>query len=233
MLNIAVVDDEKIMCDIIYKLLKDFFRENQYKYNICMFNNGADFIKQHSECNFDIIFLDIEMPGESGMEVAKQLRINGDKSLLMFVTNLENYVYESFQVSPFRFIRKDHIDEINEAIKSAVEFCMCDNYLLPLKTTEGFQKYRVADIYAFTSVGHNVYMCLKNDKVRLLSSLSELELQVDSMGFVRTHSSYIVNCKHIYSIESDAVVLDDGNKIPVSRRRLQCVKENFMNYSRG
>ena len=74
MLNIAVVDDEKIMCDRIYKLLKDFFRENQYKYNICMFNNGADFIKQHSECNFDIIFLDIEMPGESGMEVAKQLK---------------------------------------------------------------------------------------------------------------------------------------------------------------
>ena len=71
-----------------------------------------------------------------------------------------------------------------------------------------------------------------NDCLECYGSLSYMEHELNDYDFVRTHKSYLVNCKYIYSIERNQIMLDDKTAIPVSRYKLETVKERFRSFLR-
>ena len=112
MLNIAICDDDIQTTGRMDMLLQEIAKRNFMDVEIEVFWNGeslADAVAQGTY--FDMIYLDIEMDKEDGISAAKRIRTYDKNALIIYVTSHENHMQESFEVRPFRFIRKNHFLE--------------------------------------------------------------------------------------------------------------------------
>ncbi len=230
-MRIAVCDDEKLMLDKITSKLTELYEKESESVTIQTFTDGNIMEANHRINPFDIIFLDIDMPAISGLDTAEIIRKYDRNVLLVFISNHEELVYKSFVVQPYRFIRKNHLDDLEETAKASVKTIMKGKYKVTLEGINGKFSIKLSEIIAFTSIGHVVYLCTSKAKIRIMSTLKRLDNQFKDLGFVRAHNSYLVNCRKIISIEKDSVTMDDGSQIPVSRRQMQNVKDKFLECS--
>lgn len=185
---------------------------------------------------YDIIFLDVDMPYLTGEEIAAYIREREIGTLLIFVTNHDSFVFSSFRYRPFGFIRKKHIDsellivikDIKNFFESKSEFFTCLSH-----GNEIYAKY--SDIIFFESYSHEIIAHTISGNFTFSEPLSKLEKRLSSKGFIRTHSSYLVNSSYIFSVERERVVLNTNNTkqiVPLSRKRVNEVKHKMMTFLR-
>ena len=204
-------------------------------YEIKKYVSGNDLMKDIDEViNMQILFLDIDMPGVSGMDIAHQLENMSHSLNVIFVTNREDLVFEAIHYSPFRFIRKKYLKrELVEAltnvtslIKDQLLFCEVD-----LKADQ--VQIQVKDVMYLESKGHYVKIHRSNNEVETVRArISDFANRLERLGFVRTHIGYLVNLRKIYAITSQGVRLDNQEVIPVSRKQIEHVKNAHANYVR-
>ena len=118
MLNIAICDDEKLFLQFLQKSLNEIFRELSIVASIHCFSNSSDMLTHHN--NFDIVFLDIDMPQLSGFDSAEKLRAKSLDTYIIFVSSKHELVYKSFEYTPFYFICKTSPQNVYNEIKHAV-----------------------------------------------------------------------------------------------------------------
>ena len=105
MLRIAVVDDEVDFIAMYNRMITDIFSEHHVLIELKTFSSGNDFIKSLSKTEYDLVFMDIDMPELSGIDIASQLRKNNQNSDLIFVSAHPHFVFEAIRYTPYRFIR--------------------------------------------------------------------------------------------------------------------------------
>lgn len=229
-MKIAICDDEKPILKKIGVTLQSLYQAKTDDVFIYEFTKGIDLVNSHKSSKFDIIYLDIDMPELNGLDTAGLIRDSDDDVLLIFITNIEKYVYESFKVMPFRFVRKNHFEDLEEAVNSSAKRILQGNQKIKFETENGPLDINIGNIQAFTSIGHNIYLCTNKKNIRVFSTLQKLEKELDKYGFVRTHKSFLVNCKHMDYLKDNSVVMNNKTEIPISRRQLKNVQEKFLRY---
>lgn len=125
-MEIAICDDDELFNEIMSEKLSTVLNKNQIKYNITPFFNGSELITALNDPlnRFDVVFLDVDMPGVNGENVAQYINSSKTSIPVIFVTNHDDFVFSSFKYRPFGFLRKSHVDsELEEAVISL------DNYL--------------------------------------------------------------------------------------------------------
>ena len=106
---VAICDDEKTFRDELKSFLVKYKLQNHLCIDICQFSNGEDLL--NSTEIFDMVFLDYQMPGLDGMNVARSLRSKNIVCNIVFVTNYPQFVLESFEVQPYRFFVKPLLED--------------------------------------------------------------------------------------------------------------------------
>lgn len=234
MINIGICDDDKYFLDYIEDKIIEILKYNNIHANTYKFVDGIELIKAYDNKDkpFDIIFLDIDMPKKDGIEIAKFLRQKDNEFLLIFITSMNDEVYKVFKYNTFRFIRKTHLDmELEEALNSALIKFEDEKHLF--KTTEGDIALYVSDILYFEFIDRVVQIkTFKGSYKTTIRRFKDIEEKFSSKGFVLIHRSCLVNEKYIKSIGRLEITLDNGEKLPVSRYRLNDVKKNFINTAR-
>ncbi|MGN1443787.1 MAG: LytR/AlgR family response regulator transcription factor, partial [Acutalibacteraceae bacterium] len=114
-MKIAVCEDERKIAEDLAEHISDFMKLTYFDFNIDIFLTGEDFRK--SPEIYDLLFLDCRLPDANGLTIAKELRDRDIDTAIIFVTAFEEYVYDSFEVRPFRYLLKP-IDE--NAIRKAM-----------------------------------------------------------------------------------------------------------------
>ena len=99
-MTIGICDDEKAICEQIEKLIK----KEEPNCDTEQFTSGRELLKKKKD--FDVIFLDIQMDGINGIEVARTLKDQKEKAILIFITGTKEYVFEAFDVSAFHYLLK-------------------------------------------------------------------------------------------------------------------------------
>ncbi|MCM1167521.1 MAG: LytTR family DNA-binding domain-containing protein [Lachnospiraceae bacterium] len=237
MIRAAVCDDEQMILDYLYKHISKEFGRQGTDTHIDKFTSGNDFLVAHKTKPFDVVFLDIDMPEISGFDVAE--RINGiSEALIIFVTSHDELVFSSLKFRPFRFIRKTFIDdelaEVLEAVNKVISKRIAGKkFKLQTKSHEVY--IDVEQIVYIEIYGHWLHVCTNDsdEAIECYGSLSDYEEQLEPFDFVRTHKSYLVNCRFIRSVEKDQIILDDKTSIPLSRRRINDVNDKFTKYLRS
>ena len=231
MLNFAICDDEPYMAQEIANRLFQYMNEKQItSYCVSSFQDGCSLLE--SDCDFDVIFLDIQMEHLNGMETAKMLRQRKNHSLLIFVTVLKECVFDAFEVEAFDYLVKPFdsghfkrtMDRIIKSIrqretKSIVirRGTSCDIILLP-------------EIVYFEVQGRKIYIHQSNGKITdYYDKLNDLEQRIDGR-FFRCHRSYLVNIEYIRGCNAGQVILSQGDKIPVSRLRERDLTQALLRY---
>ena len=105
-MRIAICDDHKETVSQLSQSVKEYFAQQpDLAVTICEYYDGQGLLDGYDTQQYDIIFLDIEMPGLSGMDVAKELRLRGCDALLVFVTAYAEFMAASFHVETFDFLK--------------------------------------------------------------------------------------------------------------------------------
>ncbi len=182
----------------------------------------------------DAVFLDIEMPGPSGLELARDAEIAG-RPLVVFVTAHIQYAYAAFDVAPVDYILKPaeplRCRRAVTRVLRALERQRADVPAAPRASSldqvfvkDGDRMLRVAigDIEVVEAVGNYVKLRTRKQSYLLRTTLASLERRLDAAVFVRTHRSYMVNIRNVRELVPVShgdynVVLHDGTAIPLSR----------------
>lgn len=228
MLNIAVVDDEDTSLKKICRLINESLMVEK---SIYTFNSSVDFFSNINNLNYDLVFLDIEIPEISGFQLAESIRATLPNSTIIFVSNMEHLVFESFKFQPFRFVKKESMEkDMKEAIQAYKEKSNKLNEIFLFYSNDISMSVVVSDILYFESLGHDIYVKTLSDYYKLKrdsQNIKKLCEQFEKKGFIRIHKSYLVNYKYIFLINRDDVVLKTNERIRINPHKVNEIKNIY------
>lgn len=233
MLKIAICDDEwyylKLIHDLITKLL---YERGISEYDIELFSSGEELCKRDNEIGvYQVIFLDINMPGINGLQTAEIIREKNQKVFLVFITAFIDYAVEGYKMEPIRFLLKDMFEEmLPECIDTIIKKLHLQAQRIKYNFLEGEKDIFIDKIYYVESWKHklNFYVCEKElNQYSLYNKLDNIEKELNHYGFIRIHKSFLVNAKYIDHIINYKVKMQNGKILSVPREKFQEVKEIY------
>lgn len=241
MIKIAICDDDNTMCMQMKEIVEKEFSEHGVSCTIICFDDGTALLTDHRAEAFDIIFLDILMPKQSGFDIAKQLRMTSDHTLLLFVTSQDGLVYDSFPYHPFYFLRKGTQSTFEAALSDVIEKIIVylqRNSFFSLKLSPGhYQNYRAQDFLYMKSHLHFVYYYQTNGEYfPVRQTISQAEEQLSPYGFLRIHRQYLVNMSKIRRLDIaqfNQVELHNGEVLTIGRNYSKIVLQAYQTYTRS
>lgn len=244
MLNLAICDDEREFIRSIGNHLHTIMRRTMLEYEVFEFLTGAELVEvvQRGQ-QFDIIFLDIRLQDTNGKLVAEKLRRMDRIFKLVFISHLDDEVYETFPYDTTCFIPKARLEEkiekemewilaqLEEERKSRIAFEVFEN-----KRVKAPIRLLANEIVFFQSESKIVTMYTRKQKEpfnlgRL--KIDDLEADFAPRGFFRSHRAALVNMEFVYSYEDDYVIMDGGHRVLLSRRRKAKLEELYFAKTAG
>ena len=218
MYKIAICDDEvKILNDISEKI-KDECVKQDMKAEYMLFSDSKELLNYMERNVIDVLFLDIDMPHFTGMDIGRFIVDKGYKTRIIFVTSYDALVYQTFEYRPFGFIRKSFFDEeIGSVIQRLSEELLASGREMIIKRGNDIVKILLEDIYYFESERNYINVYMKNGVERFRDTLGNIEYELRNKGFVRCHKGYLINVVHINKIRGNEIELSNAVCIPVGR----------------
>lgn len=231
-MRIAICDDEKNIRELIKGKIA-----NQYpNANIIFYNSGEELLL--SDNPIDILFLDIQMQGKNGMETARELRKKDKKIIIIFVTAVEEYVFQAFDVGAFHYIVKPiNNTKFTEVLHRAIEewnakqptnqepeekYLMINNGGVHIKVT-------IDDIVYAEVFNRKVVIHKLNETIEYYGKMTDLEaLAGDS--FFRPHRAYLINFKYVEKYDATTIYLEKGTALMAKQKYPEFVKK-YMKYN--
>jgi DNA-binding LytR/AlgR family response regulator len=171
------------------------------------------------------------MPEINGIELAGKLVSDDANANIIFVTNRDELVFDVLKYRPVGFVRKERLcTEFGEVLKRALTKIKDETVLYDFNNS-GF-KIKISDITYLESRSHYIHIHTNDDVKVIRGTMTEYQDKLESYGFIRVHSGFLVNVRSIYSVSSKVVVLDGGQELPVSRKNSCKTKELYTNYVR-
>ena len=173
------------------------------------------------------------MPGMDGIAVGKRLRERGDSTPLVYVSEAESRVFDSFFVQPLGFVRKSNF--LND-ISAVVELYIKTNAQsqggdhIDFNTRSGLLTLKSRQIrYIEGSRNYQlVYLDGKAEPLEVKMTMEKLDAVTQEHGFIRIHKGYLVNSAHIQRIGVNTVTLVDGTELPIGRSKAHEVKSKYL-----
>ncbi len=192
---------------------------------------GSDLISRMSEEACDILLLDIDMPGLSGLDIAKRLGNMPKKPLLVFVTSHDELVYDSLQFHPFGFVRKSHIDsELPKILADCIDELSSRERHFAFHTAAAEIKLRLDEMIYFEADGNYLKLFTANDEYRFRDTLGAVESSLSDHGFVRIHKGFLLNQAAVKKLSADEVELTNGCRLPIGRSYQDSARKTIMRY---
>lgn len=228
--DIFFCDDEAEAALVFIPKIKKVFQEYVGNFTITSFKDPVKLLShmlQGKTC--DVLFVDIDMPQMDGITLCSQLQKHNYSIPVVFLSNMEEKVYETFQFSTVYFLRKRCFDEEIEKVARKI-FNNLDHKEEVVIFSNGIQNYRipVKDIKYLEIINQTLYIYLNERVITLRYKMENAESLLMPHGFLRVHKGYLVNSSKISYIQREELKLIDGTRIPVSRRRYNSIKEEFL-----
>ena len=239
-LKVAVCDDDDCALDGIGGAAEAAFRRHGEQAAVERFHSMRQLNERMKEQRFDLLLLDIDMPKVDGIRFGLYLRENKDRSEIVYVSNREDRVFESFQVHPFGFVRKSHfLKDIGAVIDAFLaarreEDKEGDQLLVP-QGKSGIVSIPIRSIIYIEGSGKQqiVHLDDRKDVLVLRSSMENLESKVAGKGFLRIHKGYLVNYRRISVIARTQAELTNGEVLPLSRSNAARIREEYLRLSQA
>ena len=229
-MRIAICDDEQVHRENLKSSLTGcaFMPEGA---SIVEYSEGKSLIQEHKKDPHDILFLDIEMEGMSGIETGRDIRILDSNVIIIYITGHEKYVFKSFRIEPFDYILKPIDDgKIADVLRRAVQKLNDQYYIVDFKWQDNTYALRVCDIVYLESNLRHVKFATMHSSYKCVGKLVDFECRLSPYGFVRCHQSFLINMSYIKCIEKDEITTTLGYNIDMSAGRKQECLNAFNNF---
>lgn len=231
MLKIALCDDESIIRTTSHAFITKQLEEQGILAQVDCFESGQSLLA--SDTDYQLYFLDIDMPEMDGMTLAARIKERQPNALIIFVTSHEDMVYNAFEVKAFRFIPKAFDkSKLATALSDAVkELDAIEKDVLTLEIQyKRLIKVPFKDILYIETLGRKILIHCKTETHDVNLRMKEIEEQLSPKLFFRLHTSFIVNLEHIFKYDSKEVTLVNGTSLQISRLKLKDFKTAYIQY---
>lgn len=231
MVNIAIVEDDKLQASQLENALKRYSEEFRTPLKTTVFYNAMFFLGKYA-AEYDIIFMDILMPMMNGMDAARALREKDDKVMVIFVTNMQQYAIQGYEVGAFDYILKP----VNYP-EFKLKFTRALGKLMPqkkaasvlIKSESGVVRLTPEQIIYVEVQQHHCIYHTKQGDYRQYQTMKSVETQLAEYGFARCNNFLLINLAYVSKIEGMNVHID-GLVLPVSYPRKKQFSEKFSEF---
>lgn len=217
-LKIAVCDDDPAQREYLREMISAWMKRSRNPAQIRLYADAESFLFDYSEeKDFDILLLDVEMPGISGIDLAKKVREGNAAVQIVFITGFYEYFGAGFDVSALHYLIKPvDAGKLFPVLDRAVCQLESRQRSVLVSTPEGEIKIPMTDIQYVEA--ENVYVAVHTSagNYRTRMALGKFAAQLDET-FFKVHRSYVVGLKHIRKITRTEITMMNGDWIPISR----------------
>ncbi len=231
MIRIAICDDEERAVALDAEIVKDSLQKCGIGFEISPYTQSCNLLYDITDDGFfyDLILLDIEMPGISGMEIPQRIKKFLPNVKIIFVTSHTEYAIDAFELSIFRYVPKNNLEtKLAAAVTDAArlieleagqEYAIC--------TANRMEKIPCRDIFYIRRDGKNACIVSNTGTAKVRKSLQQVFTELNTPEFIFIDRGYIVNIIHIMKICDSMALLKNGEQLPISRSHLQEVKQQI------
>lgn len=206
MIRVALVEDENEWAEMLTSYLKRYSSENKTPVEYVRFADADSFLDSYS-ADYDLVFMDIGLPGTSGMDAAKKLREKDKAVALVFVTNMMQFAVGGYEVDALDFIVKPmsyftfavKLRRVIDKIASKKET------VVPVKTDTGTVNIASSELKYVEIMKHYAVWHTTGGEYRARGALKDIEPLLAGCDFVRCNNCYLVNLKFVKGIRGYTV----------------------------
>lgn len=233
LLKLAIAEDDPKCAADLRSFVERYCQEHDLELQLRMFPDGMKLVEEYQPV-WDVLLLDIEMPHLDGMKAAERIRAVDPAVLIIFITYMGKFAIRGYEVSALDFVLKPvnysklamrlrHVEEIIRRRE--------DRFLL-VSENGGLFRILTADIRYIEVANRHIHIHAADRTYVTNGTLSKLEQDLEGQPFARCSHSYLVNLRHVTSVERDAVLVA-GETVPLSRSKQKTFLQALSDYMGG
>ncbi len=224
MINIAIVDDEEQCITHLQQILKSY--KHSQRFAVQEFSSGESFLANYK--HFDILFVDIELKGMLGVDLAVKIREIDKNILIVFTTSHTSYISDAFSSIPFQYLIKPVKENLlHRELDRAMIDIESRNRVLETSWNGKKDIIPINEIFYIECYLRKILIVTKEQSYNSSGKINDLHKGLMEYHFVRSHNSFLVNMKFIKKIDSTNVVLKDGTTVPISKKYMKEVRSQY------
>lgn len=229
--RILIVEDTPAEADALVTCLRRYEEERDCPLAIEVIGSAFEFMGSRHAC--DLVFMDIDMPGVTGMEAAQALRSRDEQTPLVFVTNLAQYAVKGYEVDALGFLVKPvRYEDFAPCMDRALRVVRRNaGTTLSIPTADGLRVVPVADVLYVDILRHDLYYHLTGEP-EALRVRGSIRAAAEGLGegFVKVSASCLANMAQVKLVRQGSVVMADGTELFFSRGCRKAALEEIANY---
>lgn len=236
MIKIAFCDDDMEVLHQMNELLDRYRVERNEDITYAAFQSPFELLTEIEKgIRPDILFLDVVMPGQNGMDVAKEIRQYDTNMKIIFLTSSPEFAVESYSVGAYFYQLKPIWEESFFRLMDSV-LAECEkkkkNSLI-LRSKDGITRIDLQQLEYCEVLGRKLLFHLENGAVlESAGSLDDLAGQLmQYSNFFRPHRSFLVNMEYIQNISSRSIKMVNDAEIPIPHGKCSEIKNTYMEYA--
>lgn len=233
MYRIAIVDDERDAAEALRGLIERYAAETGVGLETVCYENAVAFLTNY-RANFDIVFMDIEMPYLNGMEGAAKLREIDHTALLIFATNLGHMAVHGYAVEAFDFVVKPiGYETLRGKLRRAFDRLAQTRGRSVTFVSEGAKLVMPASEIRYVEVAdHQLLFHTDSGNYPVYGTMAKMREQLEPLGFSLCNNCYLVNLRFVRKVEKYTVTV--GNDVlQISRPRKKAFLQALNDYIGG
>ena len=236
MIKIAFCDDDMEVLHQMNELLDRYRVERNEDITYAAFQSPFELLTEIEKgIRPDILFLDVVMPGQNGMDVAKEIRQYDTNMKIIFLTSSPEFAVESYSVGAYFYQLKPIWEESFFRLTDSViaECRRADQRSLVLRCKTGISRIELDRLLYCEVLGRTLLFHLSDGGV--LESTGSMDHLCEQLTgyeqFFRLHRSFLVNLEHIKRIAPKAITMTDDTELPLPRGKYTEVKDLYLEYA--
>lgn len=230
-IKIAICDDDPKAIAVVLGSAEAVFTDYGFQAVFSRFSSGEALVQAMEHAAFDLVMLDINMPGMDGIAVGEQIRSKRIKTQIIYVSGCEERVFDALPLQPLGFVRKkSFLKDLEPAIALFLgTFLGSTAGELELVTRGGSVAVDTKKIRYIEGCRNYqlVYLDGQPEPIEIKMTMDKLEAKTENQGFLRIHRGFLVNHRCIRQLTYDDVLLADGTRLPVGQSKARAVRQQF------
>lgn len=229
-MNIAICDDQLDICGQLELLVEKILKNKKIKYNIDVYSSGIELCKEMSETEYQLVFLDVEMPEKNGVEIGRYIRekLKNEKIQIAYISSKEESAMSLFELRPINFLIKPlKMEQIEKVIDKYMVVSEIHNYFFEWQKGKENYKIPIDKINYFEISGRKIHLLAENMQDEFYGSIEEINDRLNKEKFLFIHKSTIVNYDYVKKISYDQVEMVDGRVFSISQSRRKSIKKQL------
>ena len=232
--RLALCDDEPLILSQLRRELKEVFvfPDSGRQVEVDAYAQPSRLLASLDKTQYDVFFLDIDMPQKNGIELAAEIKERCPDVPIVFISGREEFVFDSFRVHPFAFVRKRMLlEDLKETARDLIR--RSGEGQLTLEDDLGVRfTVQKEDLLYVEAMDKYVLVAAGEEKL-LRCALKKVEKQLPEGEFLRCHKSFVVHVTKIASVRHDHVTLVNGKALPIRRGLAMELKRSLADYLLG